>query len=155
MISFDLMHPYYDTLNVPQIVKLELKKITITNIWHSTPISTIGALFKWHELDINKYQEASFMSKKSCLIWETKRHFAINWHIKVANHIRRKSWHLLKIFYIYHKWYNLKQWSQKIWKIGHSLQSAKSLVKLVNFSHFFQNEFIMKFLDIWMPLKVN
>ena len=49
MISFELMHPY--NLNVPQIVKLDL--ITITNIWHSTPISTFDALSKWHEPDIH------------------------------------------------------------------------------------------------------
>ena len=30
-----------------------LKKITITNIWHSTPISTFDALSKWHEPDIS------------------------------------------------------------------------------------------------------
>ena len=31
---------------------MQLKKITITNIWHSTPISTFDALSKWHEPDI-------------------------------------------------------------------------------------------------------
>jgi hypothetical protein len=30
----------------------QLKKITITNIWHSTPISTFDSLSKWHEPDI-------------------------------------------------------------------------------------------------------
>ena len=50
MISFELMHPY-KTLKVPQIVKV--KQITITNIWHSTPISTFDALSKWHKPDIN------------------------------------------------------------------------------------------------------
>ena len=36
--------------------RLKLKKITITNIWHSTPISTFDALSKWHEPDINAKQ---------------------------------------------------------------------------------------------------
>ena len=34
----------------------QLKKITITNIWHSTTISTFDALSKWHEPDINAFK---------------------------------------------------------------------------------------------------
>ena len=56
IISFELMHPH-NTFNVPQVVKigLLLKKITITNIWCSTKISTFAALSKWHEPDISWY----------------------------------------------------------------------------------------------------
>ena len=53
MISFELMHPY-NTLNVPQITRPQLKKIRITNSWLSKPILTFNALSKWHEPDINK-----------------------------------------------------------------------------------------------------
>ena len=34
--------------------RLQFKKITISNIWHSTPISTFDVLFKWHEPDISQ-----------------------------------------------------------------------------------------------------
>ena len=34
--------------------------ITITNIWHSTPISTFDALSKWHEPDIDYNNSALF-----------------------------------------------------------------------------------------------
>ena len=63
MISFELMHPY-NTLNVPQIVKtwLQLKDITITNIWHSTSISTIAALSKWQTWTGHKYKNSNFSS---------------------------------------------------------------------------------------------
>jgi hypothetical protein len=33
----------------------QLKKITITHIWYSTPISTFNDLSKWHEPDISMY----------------------------------------------------------------------------------------------------
>jgi len=54
------MHPY-NTFNVPQInckTRLQLKNITITNIWHSTPISTFDALSKWHEPHTSKQGQA-------------------------------------------------------------------------------------------------
>ena len=56
-----------------QIVK-HLKKITITNIWHSTPISTFDALSIWHEPDIN----VVYMSTGDLLIWRNFEFWSTN-----------------------------------------------------------------------------
>ena len=51
VISFELMHPYNTLSALNCKIRLQLKKITITNIWNSTSISTFDALSKWLEPD--------------------------------------------------------------------------------------------------------
>ena len=46
------MHPYNTECASNCKTQSQLKKITITNIWHSKPIATFDVLSKWHEPDI-------------------------------------------------------------------------------------------------------
>ena len=46
-----------------------VKRKTITNIWHSTPISTFDALSKWHEPDNNSFFNSLQVVRMSRLHW--------------------------------------------------------------------------------------
>ena len=76
MISFELMHlecaPHCKT-------QLQLKKITIANIWQSTPILTFDALSKWHEPDISQIFMPCF--KNYIKFWI----FLKNYNTKICN----------------------------------------------------------------------
>ena len=59
----------------------QLKKITITNIWHSTPILTCDALSKWHESDTSNFLfKINLFALRLCkYIWKTC-HRMVFWH---------------------------------------------------------------------------
>ena len=66
--------------------KLQLKKITITNIWHSIPILTFDTLSKWCEPDINVlgsiyhfssfFQAWSFVTSIGSIAWSFSSNYA-------------------------------------------------------------------------------
>ena len=75
----------------------ELKKITITIIWHPTPISTFDALSKWHEPDINQnltpffsyffqYDFGTLNAATVCTLWPVTKNLYILWLlVQMAN----------------------------------------------------------------------
>ena len=89
------MHPYLEC--APNCkTRPQLKKIAITNNWHSTPILTFNALFKWHEQDIeiwilrkNKQEiimeQCIFYGKKKIAFWFvniSKERYRVIWKQK-------------------------------------------------------------------------
>ena len=99
----------------------QLKKITITNIWHSTPISRLDALSKWHEQDI---------SHLFAFMWLKK-------HLSVLDSWAKMFFFALEIFF--RKTINILFWIffislQILVKTAFTFFIGESKVKCVQFS---------------------